>query len=246
MFQDRADKTMIKLANLTLRSARASRWNFGSVRQLKGNAVSSIVFHEANTTLDQLNEIQKVLVNGLLQEPFFVATAFGNKNDLLQLFTKEWLEDRFQEGLSIVARQDQRIVGVGLGRTLASVDDSEVFPHTAAAMAFKSLRSHLMRQTCPAKETGVLLQSITFIESYRGSSLYDSFREEWLDLIRAKGFKTVYVISRTDHATKRLLKSSNFEAVERISYDKFVFSGTKPFKSRASQLGGATILVKIL
>ena len=240
---------MIKLAKLsTLRSARISIWNFGIVRYVKGNVASSIVFHEASTILDQLDKIQKVLVDGLLQEPFFVATAFGNKNNLLQRFTKEYLEDRFQEGLSIVARQDQRIVGVGLGRTLASVDDSEVFPETAAAMAYKSLRSHFcntMLQTCPAKETGVLFQNIALSETYRGSGLYHRLMKERFDLVQSKGFKTVYALSRTDHTTKRL-ESANFEVVERISYAEFVFNDEKPFESVASELGGATLLIKTL
>lgn len=199
--------------------------------------------------MDELDEIQKVLVNGLMQEPFYVATAFGDMNDLLQRFTKEYLEERFQEGISIIAKHDQRIVGVGLGRSLASVENTiEVFPQTPAAVAYKSLRSHLgdrMRQTNAAKETSVLFQNIAVSETHRRRGLYHSLMKERLDLVRSKGFKTVYAMSRTDHTSKRL-QSADFEVVERISYSEFVFNGKKPFKSVASQLGGATLLAKFL
>ena len=238
--------TMIKLVNLTLRSAQKPRWNFETV---KNNAVSSIVFYDASTTLDRLDEIQKVLVDGLLQEPFYVATGLGSKSDLLQRFTKEYLKERFQEGLSMVATQNHRIVGAILGRSLASLDDSEVFPNqTASALAYKLLGSRLcnrMRQVCPAKETGVLFQSMALLETYRRSGLFHSYTKRWLELLQSKGYKTVYAISRTDHNSKRL-KSANFEVIERISYSEFVFNEKKPFKPVASQLGGATLFAKII
>ena len=185
--------------------------------------------------------MQDILTDELSREPVNECLGFS-KTGLKQRYSKRFLEDKLQEGLSMVAKHENRVVGFALGyvHSLEKYGAGLLSANGEPLQAIRTICLEKMRELMP-NERCVFFNHMVILKSYEGYGLGELFTKEWLGLIGRKGFKVVFGIALTKLVKAKLLVVS--EVHKTINYKDFELNGQKPFEPLGEQHEGATLLV---
>lgn len=199
-----------------------------------------ITFHETSNCLESIPEIKNIFVEGISREPLHAFLGLG-KDYLKKRYSEKYLEEKFQEGLSLVAKDGDKVVGATLGyvQPLAKYEAENFDPKEEPLHVIRSKYFQEMGKLFP-HERCVFFNHIVL----EGYGLGFELIKTWLDLTHKKGFKVVFAISVTKK-TWEMIKVCFYEQ-NFISYKDFEFNGKKILQPLSEKQEGARLAISKL